>query len=124
MPSIDDYRAAQRVLSRRWLGRNAGGGARLAVHAMGIGHRCRNGGRTGTRVVQFFVEQKLRKSLLLRRDLIPTAIDGIRWTSSSRVPRARPAAVEDGGCRARSHMRARQGRSSPTWTPPAPFGRA
>src|SRR5262245_41171003 len=47
------------------------------VHAVGIGKKITEQGQTNELCVRFYVVQKLARSLIPPRDLLPVAIDGV-----------------------------------------------
>jgi len=93
MPTIDELRAAKSMLSGQLLQLGLGGHVIAAratvsvasavqragrnVHAVGIGRKISDGKPDGALCVRVYVVQKLPRSLLVARDVIPAKLDGI-----------------------------------------------
>lgn len=137
MPTIDDLRAAKSILSGQLLQLGLGGNVIAAratvsvaaavqragrnVHAVGIGRKLSEGKADGALCVRIYVVQKLPKSLLAARDMIPARLDGvdtdivetpppfILGRAPARRRAARPAAarVAAAPCTAERRMRQR-----------------
>ena len=58
-------------------GSDAVNAAGVSVHAVGVGRKMTNGSATNEMCVRFYIVQKLAKSLIPPRDLLPESVDGI-----------------------------------------------
>lgn len=87
MPSAEDYRSAKKAMSAKYLAKTAESVLAFAASAslrpssnvvgVGIGLKYSAGKETKTRCVRFYVAEKIHKSSLSVKNMLPADVDGI-----------------------------------------------